>query len=163
MSGTRDPGVKLLDRALIESTLARARSSARGRTNYNFHDDDGANPHRFLNALLRGSYCAPHRHSTPPKSETFLVLTGEVAVFLFDDSGLVVEHHVLGRDGLLGIDIAPARWHTIATLSESAVCFEVKPGPWDPTSDKQFAPFAPREGDAEASDYLERLLHGCGL
>ena len=155
-----DPGIKLLDRALIEATLARALSSPRGRTNHNFHENDLDNPHRFLNAILRGSYCAPHCHSAPPKSETFLVLAGEVAVFLFDDTGAVVETHVLGRDGLVGIDIAPGRWHSIASLSESAVCFEVKPGPWDPASDKQFAPFAPREGDAAAPAYLAHLLAG---
>lgn len=151
-------GIQLLDQALIERTLARARTSARGRTNHNFHPSDVSNPHRFLNALVRGTYCAPHRHSEPPKSETFLVLEGEVAVFLFDETGAVVARHVLGRGGLRGIDIAAGHWHSIAALSETAVCFEVKPGPWDPGSDKQFAPFAPREGEKGAAEYLERLV-----
>jgi cupin fold WbuC family metalloprotein len=151
-------GIQLLDEALIERTLERARSAPRGRTNHNFHPNDLSNPHRFLNALVRGTYCAPHRHSDPPKSETFLVLKGKVVVFLFDDQGGITARHILGQDGLLGIDIAPGQWHSIAALTDTAVCFEVKPGPWDPQSDKQFAPFAPREGESGASAYLERLL-----
>lgn len=150
--------VQLVDEALLDRTLDRARSSPRGRTNHNFHPNDQSNPHRFLNALVRGTYCAPHRHLSPPKSETFLALRGEVAVFLFDDSGEVVARHWLGRDGLYGVDIPAGHWHTIATLTETSVCFEIKPGPWDPASDKEFAPFAPREGEPGAAAYLQALL-----
>jgi len=153
-----DSGIQLLDQALIDRTLDRARCAPRGRTNHNFHPSDLANPHRFLNALVRGTYCPPHRHADPPKSETFLVLQGEVAVFLFDDTGTVKARHILGRDGVLGIDIAAGHWHCIAALSETAVCFEVKPGPWDPSSDKQLASFAPREGEAGVAAYVERLV-----
>ncbi|HEY8942832.1 MAG TPA: WbuC family cupin fold metalloprotein [Polyangiaceae bacterium] len=150
--------IQLLDRALIESTVARAVSSPRLRTNYNFHPDAESNPHRFLNALVRGTYCAPHRHSDPPKSETFLVLEGEVAVFLFGDDGAVVGRHVLGRAGLRGIDISPGHWHSIAALTDTAVCFEVKPGPWVPATDKEFAPWAPRESEPGTAEYLARLI-----
>lgn len=150
--------VQLLDRALLDETVERARRAPRGRTNFNFHPDAAANPHRFLNALTRGTYCAPHRHWAPPKSESFLVLRGEVAVFLFDDTGTVVASHLLGRDGLLGVDIPPGHWHSIATLTDTAVCYEVKPGPWEPSTDKDFAPWAPREGDPRAPAYLESLL-----
>lgn len=150
--------IQLLDEILIERTVTRALASPRLRTNHNFHPDDHANPHRFLNALVRGTYCAPHRHSDPAKAETFLVLRGEVAVFLFDGIGNVVARHDLGRGGLLGIDIAPGHWHSIAALSDTAVCFEVKPGPWVPATDKEFAAWAPREGDPRAKEYLEGLL-----
>ena len=149
---------QLIDQALLEQTLARAAVSPRRRINHNFHPSAESNPHRFLNALLRGTYCAPHRHAAPPKSESFLVLSGEVLVVLFDDAGRVAERHVLGRAGLLGIDIPPGRWHTIAAVSEAAVCYEVKPGPWDPATDKEFAPWAPSEGSAEAERYLATVL-----
>jgi cupin fold WbuC family metalloprotein len=150
--------VQLIDRALLEQTLARAAASPRRRINHNFHPSPEANPHRFLNALLRGTYCAPHRHAAPPKSESFLVLSGEVLVVLFDAEGCVAERHRLGREGLLGIDIPPGRWHTIAALSETAVCYEVKPGPWDPATDKEFAPWAPPEGSEDAEPYLAALI-----
>jgi cupin fold WbuC family metalloprotein len=150
--------VQLLDEALIESTLAKARSSPRLRKNHNFHASDADGFHRFLNAWVRGTYVAPHRHVTPPKPEAFLVLRGQLVCFVFDDAGRVTERVVLGRDGRHGIDLAAGVWHSLAPLTEEAVCYEVKPGPWDPATDKEFAPWAPREGDPGAASYLASLL-----
>jgi len=152
--------VQLIDDALLDATLARACTAPRGRINHNFHPDMAANPHRFLNAWTRGSYAAPHRHLQVPKPESFVVLRGELALFLFDDHGTVTEQHVLGRNGVVGLDLAPGIWHTVAVLSETAICFEVKAGPYDAATDKEFAPWAPREGDANAPAYLASLLRG---
>ncbi len=150
--------VQLIDEALLDETLARAATSPRGRINHNFHPDLAANPHRFLNAWTRGSYAAPHRHLQVPKPESFVMLRGELALFVFDDAGVVTERHILGRDGVIGVDLAPGLWHTVAALTDTAVCFEVKAGPYDAATDKEFAPWAPREGDADAAPYLARLL-----
>ena len=150
--------VQLIDGALLDVTLARAQRSPRGRINHNFHPDMASNPHRFLNAWTRGSYAAPHRHLAVPKPESFIVLRGELALFVFDDAGAVTEAHVLGRNGVIGIDLAPGLWHTVAALSETAVCFEVKAGPYDAATDNEFAPWAPREGAPEAAEYLAKLL-----
>jgi len=150
--------VQILDQALLDEVTARALTSARRRTNHNFHASAEDNPHRFLNALVKGTYCQPHRHASPPKSESFLVLRGRVAVFVFDGAGKAIETHVLSTDGTLAVDIPPGIWHCIAAVSDTAVCYEVKAGPWDPTTDKDFAPWAPAEGDPRAQVYLEMLL-----
>jgi cupin fold WbuC family metalloprotein len=89
--------VQLIDSALIEATLARAMTAPRGRINHNLHPDMASNPHRFLNAWTRGSYAAPHRHLAVPKPESFVVLRGELALFVFDDAGTVTEKHVAHR------------------------------------------------------------------
>jgi cupin fold WbuC family metalloprotein len=151
-------GAQLIDEALLAATLSRAEASPRGRINHNFHSELGEPLHRFLNAWTRGSYAAPHRHLQVPKPESFVVLRGELALFVFDDAGRVTEHHILGRDGLLGIDLAPGLWHTVAAVTDTAVCFEVKAGPYDVATDKEFAPWAPREGDPAAPGYLARLM-----
>lgn len=151
-------GIQRIDEALIEATLARARSSPRLRANHNLHASHADGFHRFLNAWVRGTYAAPHRHIAIPKPEAFVVLRGKLACFIFDDAGNVVESAVLGTDGLFGIDIAPGVWHTLLPVTPEAVCFEVKPGPWDPATDKEFAPWAPLEGDPQAAAYAERLL-----
>src|SRR5256885_13658473 len=116
-----DPRIQRLDRELFRSLLDRARQSPRRRTNHNFHGSMEENPHRFLNVMLRGTYVTPHRHLDPPKAESFLVLSGEIAFFIFDDAGNVVETRVLGGDPL-GIDIAPGVWHSLVVLSEEAIC-----------------------------------------
>ncbi len=150
--------VQLLTPDLFAALVERARQSPRLRTNHNFHVSMEENPHRFLNVMIRGTYIAPHRHLDPPKSESFIVLAGEVAFFTFADDGSIVGAERLRSDANPGIDIQPGVWHTLAVLSDYAVCFEVKPGPYSAANDKDFAPWAPREGDLAAASYLESLL-----
>jgi cupin fold WbuC family metalloprotein len=152
------PSIQLIDEALIEATLAKARSSPRLRANHNLHASHEDGFHRFLNAWVRGTYAAPHRHLGVPKPEAFITLRGKLACFIFDDAGAVVRSAVLGAGGLWGIDIPPGVWHTLLPVTPEAVCFEVKPGPWEPATDKEFAPWAPREGDPGAAAYAEHLL-----
>jgi cupin fold WbuC family metalloprotein len=111
--------------------------------------------------MMAGTYVAPHRHLLVPKPELFVVLEGALALFLFDDAGSVEQRLLIGHgapEGRVGVDIAPGVWHSIAVCSSHAVVLEVKPGNYDPATDKQFAPWAPREGDPGAPDYLARLL-----
>jgi cupin fold WbuC family metalloprotein len=149
--------VQLLDRALVDSLIERAQQSPRLRTNHNFHATPDENPNRFLNVMAAGTYIAPHRHLKPPKAESFLVIEGQIAFFTFDDSGQITSTHVLGGE-IMGIDIQPGPWHTVAVLGPYAVCYEVKPGPYSATDDKEFAPWAPREGDPGVADYQKKLL-----
>ena len=152
-----DLKVQTLNRALVDDLIQRARAAPRRRINHNFHASMEDNPHRFLNVMAKGTYIAPHRHLNPPKAESFVVLEGEIAFFIFDDAGLVTRTEILGVDPT-GIDLTPGVWHTLTPLSEHAVCYEVKPGPYSAANDKDFAPWAPREGDPEAPAYLERLM-----
>ena len=156
-------GVQLIDRPLLERVRREAESSPRRRMNYNFHQTDDENPNRLLNVLVRGTYIAPHRHLDPPKAEAFLLLEGVVAFFIFDDEGALIQRYELGMDPTRadqapGIDLAPGVWHSLAAVTPHATCYEVKPGPYLPTSDKEFAPWAPREGDPGAAAYLARLM-----
>jgi cupin fold WbuC family metalloprotein len=146
---------------LAAEVAERAAASARRRMNFNFHEGPTDNPHRFLNVLLRGTYIRPHRHLDPPKTEAFIALDGEADVLIFDDAGNVVERHRLGRSGpdgiLWGVDLPVGVWHTVVARSERVVCYEVKPGPWEPSTDKAFAPWAPSEGDPAVEAYLATL------
>ena len=130
--------------------------------NHNFHSGPEDNPHRFLNVLLKGTYIRPHRHLDPPKPEAFLVLEGAADVIVFDDNGNITDRYRLGSETpegrLWGVDIEPGVWHTILPRSERAVCFEVKPGPWQPATDKEFAAWAPDENDPGAAAYCKALL-----
>ncbi len=153
------PRVQLIDRPLLARVLEQARQAPRQRMNHNFHASHEDNPSRFLNVLLRGTYITPHRHLHPPKPESIVVLEGRVAFFLFDDDGNVLSCHTLGPgEPALGVDFDPGPWHTMAALSPQAVCFEVKPGPYQAAADKEFAPWAPRETDPAAPGYLDSLL-----
>jgi cupin fold WbuC family metalloprotein len=163
MSDSVKPSFQVIDEELIERTLERARNSPRQRSNHNFHASHADGLHRFLNAFVRGTYAAPHRHVALPKPEAFVVLRGELAVFVFDDAGVVSDHVVLGREGVRGIDIPAGVWHTLAPVTPEAVAYEVKPGPWDPATDKEFARFAPLEGEPGVDAYLAKLMGRIGV
>src|SRR5580692_3682417 len=94
--------VKLISEALFDTVADLASASPRRRMNHNFHSGPGDNPHRFLNVLLEGTYIRPHRHSDPPKSESFLVLEGAADVILFDDLGAITARHRLGSESAEG-------------------------------------------------------------
>lgn len=154
--------IRLVSGSLFDTVEDLASASPRRRMNHNFHAGPGDNPHRFLNVLLDGTYIRPHRHSDPPKPETFLVLEGRADVLVFDDNGAITARYRLGAESpeghLWGIDIAPGVWHTILARSPRVVCFEVKPGPWEPAKDREFAAWAPPENDPAVEAYGKTLL-----
>lgn len=150
--------IRLIDTALFDALSAEAKASPRRRKNHNFHGDDDHPAHRLLNAIEPGSYVAPHRHLDAQKDETMVVMRGSMGLVLFDDAGAVVRTVALGAGGAaLGIDIAHGTWHTVLALESGTVFLEAKAGPYRPLTPEERAVWAPAEGDAAASAYLDRL------
>jgi hypothetical protein len=48
------------------------------------------------------------------------------------------------------VEIPEKAWHTMASLEKGSVLIEIKPGPYAPLSDKDFAAWAPEEGTEDA-------------
>jgi len=137
--------MKLLNNDLTSELLAAAMRSDRLRTNHNIHPSLEDPVQRFFNAMQPGTYVRPHRHTTPPRWELFLVLKGAVAILLFDDQGCVEERQELHADGpVFGAEVEPGRWHALVAL-EPTLLFELKQGPYSAMKDKDFAPWAPAE------------------
>ncbi len=155
--------MQLITEELISELLSKAEQSPRRRINYNFHRSLDDTMHRFLNVMLRGTFVAAHRHTHPPKDESFVVLRGNIAFIIFNDDGSIQESHILGepvgeKKFPVGIDILPGTWHTLIVLGESAVIYEVKPGPYEPASDKEFAEWSPKEGDAKCLEIQKEWI-----
>ncbi|HPE42955.1 MAG TPA: WbuC family cupin fold metalloprotein [Bacteroidales bacterium] len=153
-----------IDENLIEKVSAIARSSIRKRTNLNFHDKSEALMQRMLNAMEPGTYIQPHKHENPDKSEAFFCLRGKILVVEFEEDGQVRDHILLDASkGNYGCEINPRTYHCIVSMETGSVAYELKDGPYDPTIDKHFAPWAPAEGDPDAADYLKNLLKKLGF
>ncbi|EMJ89314.1 WbuC family cupin fold metalloprotein [Leptospira meyeri] len=139
--------IQVIDSDLIGTLITKAQNAERKRTNFNFHEQQEVYQ-RFLNVLSKDTYIPPHRHLSDPKPETFIILEGEIGFLIFDEDGEVKESHKLTANGpKRGIDLQPGVWHSLVCLSETAVCFEGKSGPYDPTVDKEFHPKYPLEGN----------------
>ncbi len=144
---------------LISMVSEKARSSAKKRANYNFHQSADDPLQRFINAIEPGTYIRPHKHETPDKREAFIVLRGKVLVLEFDDSGKIKDYIILGAGTAnSGVEISARVWHTIIALEEGTAVYEVKDGPFIQPLDKNFAVWAPEEGSKEAREFNEKIL-----
>jgi cupin fold WbuC family metalloprotein len=153
-----------INRSLTLKVSEEAKKSARLRKNYNFHADYADPVNRMLNAFEPGTYVRPHKHESPDKCEVFIVLTGKALGLRFDDAGEVMESVLLdASQGSYGVEFAAREWHTIIPLISGTVLYELKPGPYAPINDKNFAPWAPAEGSPETATYISSLLAKLGL
>ena len=112
----------------------------------------------MFNAMQPGTYIPPHRHIAPPKAESIVVLRGALCFVTFDENGVVqsMTDLIAGSD-VIGVDVEPGNFHTFFILEPDTVMFEVKSGPYSPIDDKDFATWAPREGDATVVEYQAKL------
>ncbi|MDR1170878.1 MAG: WbuC family cupin fold metalloprotein [Bacteroidales bacterium] len=144
---------------LIEPVIDMASASSRRRMNYNFHSRLDDPLQRMLNCLQPGTYIQPHKHENPDKCEAFILLKGKVLVVEFNNDGQVASHALLqAGTGTYGAEIAPRVFHCIIALEPDSAIYEVKNGPYSPLDDKNFAPWAPREGTEGCRTYLEQLV-----
>ena len=142
----------------LDALSADARETPRRRLNLNFHADPAHPAHRLLNAVEPGSYIRPHRHADPSKDETFVVLRGAFGVVLFDASGNVTHTEVIRAGGeLVGAHIPAGVFHSLVALEPGSVFFEVKAGPYEVLTDKEWGGWSPPENDPAAATYVARL------
>jgi cupin fold WbuC family metalloprotein len=153
-------GWTVIDRALVQQKIEDAKRNIRRREIHNFHSSDQEALHRMLNSIQPGSYIRPHRHLDPPKDEAFVLLRGSAGFAIFDaEQGLRKKEFILldSERGTHGIDIRAGVWHTMFSLEPDTVLYEVKPGPYLPLSDKDFAPWSPPDNSPEGVDFLIEL------
>lgn len=150
--------LKIVSKELLDELSKKAMNSPRKRLNHNFHDDLSDPINRMLNALEPGTYLQPHKHENPDKREVFVVLRGNLVVVFFDDSGNPIEFFLLDpQKGNYAVEIPVGSWHTLISLETGSIVYEVKDGPYQPLSDKNFASWAPTEGDPGCEEYLKNL------
>jgi len=147
---------KIVSHELLDEVIQKAKNSPRSRINHNFHDDLADPINRMLNAFEPGTYIQPHKHENPDKREVFILLRGSLVVVFFDNSGTPIDFVLLDRDrGNYAVEIPVGAWHSVFALVSGTVVYEVKDGPYLPMNDKNFASWAPKEGELGCDKYLK--------
>jgi cupin fold WbuC family metalloprotein len=141
--------MKTITSDTISDLLARAADTGRRRTNLNLHPGPGDPINRFLNAGLAGTYVRPHRHRID-RWELINVLRGSLELLTFEPDGKVKLRLALDPERTCLIEIPGGEWHTLIFRPPGAAVLEVKPGPYEPQFDKEFAGWAPSEDDPAA-------------
>ncbi|NQV03281.1 MAG: WbuC family cupin fold metalloprotein [Bacteroidia bacterium] len=149
-----------IDKSLLDHVSQLAKESPRGRKNYNFHKTYNDSLQRLLNAIEPYSYIQPHKHENPDKREVFTVLQGRLLVVEFDAAGNITDHCIIApAEGSYGAEIPEGTFHSIFALEPDTIVYEIKDGPYSPIDDKNFAPWAPREGAEGTKKYIEGILN----
>ena len=144
----------------MDDLTAKAKVSPRLRMNFNLHTDYLEPCQKFLNAIEPNSYIRPHRHLIEHGVEFLSVLRGEFALIIFRDDGEINNIITLKLNSinqLAAVEIGPTSWHTIISIAPGGVLLEVKAGPFNPETAKNFATWAPEEGTQDALKYLKEL------
>lgn len=150
--------VTLLTDELLAQAIEGSHISNRKRMILPLHKSAEASLHRMFNAMQPGTYIPPHRHCAPPKDESIVVVRGALCFVTFDDAGNVTQMvDIAANSPAFGADVVAGIFHTFFILEPDTVMFEAKPGPYSAFNDKDFAEWAPREGDPAAADYIARL------
>jgi len=153
-----------ITRTLMNGLAEKAGASPRKRQNYNFHEYLADTLQRMLNMMDPATYTRPHKHEAPDKREAFIVMTGKALVVQFDDNGGVTDYAVISPAGeVRGIEMPARVWHTLIALEKNTCIYEVKDGPYDPATDKKFAPWSPAEDDPAREEYKAEILRRVGL
>ncbi len=148
--------MKTLTDSQLHALSAEAAAAPRRRKNLNLHSGTEATVHRFCNAIEPDSYVRPHRHPEAGKWELLIALSGAVTVLVFDETGQVQARERLAAGGPVHVlELPPATWHTLVAEQAGTVVFEVKQGPYIPTAAKDFAAWAPAEGEADCQRFLD--------
>jgi cupin fold WbuC family metalloprotein len=148
--------MKIVTAETIVDLLARAAAAPRRRMNLNLHTEMSDPIGRFLNGGLPGTYVRPHRHRIG-RWELVNVLEGALDVLIFDSVGKIEERLTLGNGRAGLIEISGGDWHSFFFRPPAAVVLEVKPGPYEPQLDKEFAEWAPVEGDPAVASFITWL------
>ncbi|MFQ6538577.1 MULTISPECIES: WbuC family cupin fold metalloprotein [Aphanothece] len=147
------PPLQRIDQTLLDRLSGEARREARLRRHHNLHRLPDK-VQRFLNALQPGTYVRPHRHCRDePGSgfECFVVLQGAIGLLVLNRAGEVSRIERLEANGpLKGIELAEGQFHTLVALLPDTVMLELKQGPYEPATDKEFLTRFPAEGTPDA-------------
>ena len=152
--------LRAIDRAQLAELQERARQAPRHRANLNLHEGDGALLHRILMGVCPQSYVRPHRHNQAHKMEMVIILDGQMDWLFFDEAGHLTARVPLQPGGeIRTVEVPPGIFHA-AVARAAANCFlEVKQGPYDAATDKEWAPWSPAEGTPEGERYRDWMMN----
>jgi cupin fold WbuC family metalloprotein len=146
---------KRITSARLEELGREAAVSKRGRTHLNTHDSIDAPVQRLFISTTPNTYIRPHRHSEVHKWEFFVLLEGVMDFLVFDDDGVLKERSKLSRSDVRAIELSPGQWHSYVCREPGTLALEVKEGAYLPTTEADFAPWAPAENSDASDAYLE--------
>lgn len=161
----RDPNAKTLAffcRSLpvkIDARLTRElRSISEDNNGANvrlcLHDSPESTFHDMIILERAGRYYRPHKHLQ--KGETWHILEGTMAVFVFDTDGSLIEANTISDGEIYRLSLDT--FHALIPISDIIIYHESKPGPFLGQIDSLYPDWAPDGSDpAETTAFIDKL------
>jgi cupin fold WbuC family metalloprotein len=141
--------VQVVDHHQIAKLAMRAGAAARKRAHLLLHEGHADPVQRLIIVLQPNTYVRPHRHSR--QWELLVLQQGRGNLLVFDGDARVRDRIELGPSSSV-VQIPIGLCHGFVVLEPNTAVLEIKPGPYLPN---EFADWAPEEGDASASRFVE--------
>jgi cupin fold WbuC family metalloprotein len=142
----------------VDMLKTRAAQSPKRRARLCLHRSRDDALHEMLIVLAGGSYIRPHKHLGI--AESLCLLEGQADIVLFDDAGKIQRVFALKpfpSPGHFLHRLDRPVFHTLVVRSDFAVVHEITEGPFK-RERTVFAPWAPAETDAEATEKFLKTL-----
>lgn len=143
--------IKQISLHTLEELREQAEASPRLRTNLNFHPTTKDAVQRLAIAMQPGTYVRAHHH--PNTWELLTVLKGRFSVLIYNQERQVTQRIVLGEDTRV-LEMPVNCWHSVLSLDDGGVIFEVKQGEYIPLREEDYLPGSVPEGDARTSKIM---------
>lgn len=149
-------------RKLIEELKEISRGCGNKNVRLCLHENPQAQAHDMIILEKKGKYYPPHKHLE--KGESFHIIEGKMGVFIFDESGSVIDASILSPEDNFIYRVGVNMYHAVMPLSDLVVYHEAKPGPFLGEKDNIHPSWAPA-GDKpqEADNYKNKLLDILGI
>ncbi len=148
------------DEQLFDHLIIESRISKRKRAHHIFKNDSEDHLQSIYVAMQPGTYIQPHKHESPDKREIFIAFKGRFLFLEFDEKGEITDHFVLDpKTNTHSAEINSKIYHSLICLKPDSVGLDLKTGPFHPINDKDFAEWAPKEGDERCEEYLNDILN----
>ena len=145
-----------VDIGLIESLKTASENINHQNVRLCLHENPDSLFHEMIILERRGKYYRPHKHIS--KGESYHIIEGSLAVFIFEHDGTLIDTSVLEPHGNLIYRIGPDMYHAILPLSDVIIYHESKPGPFLREQDSIFPDWAPDGSNSNATaQYLAEL------
>lgn len=147
-----------VDRALIAELKTIAETLGGQNVRLCLHDSPAAPFHEMVIVEQRGVYYRPHKHRM--KGESYHIIEGVIATFVFGDDGRLIDACELTPDSSFLYRVGVDTYHAVMPLTDLVVYHESKPGPFLGADDSIYPLWAPDGSDVEAARaYTADLLH----
>ncbi len=120
------------------------------------HKNKSSKHHSMVLLQNKNNYYRPHKHKN--KGDTFLILKGKLACFLFNNKGKIKFKCVLKKNEIFR---TPSNtFHAVMPLTKRVFYFETKKGPFLKKNDSIFANWSPsnKENKIKIKNYKNMLL-----